>query len=103
MPSGDSAKTSDTNPATLLNLGPVSARMLAKAGIDSIAQMQALSAVETYFRVKQVNARASLNLLWALAAGLDGVHWTQLSKTRKGDLLPELDGRIDQERRNNGN
>ncbi len=52
--------------APLRNLGPVSKRMLAAAGITSVQTLRELGAVEAYRRVRSRDPRASLNLLWAL-------------------------------------
>ena len=61
--------------AQLRNLGPASARMLAEAGVTTLAELQQLGAVRAYRRVSQLqHAKASLNLLWALAAGLEDRH-----------------------------
>lgn len=79
----------------LPNLGPTSSRWLQSAGIQSIDHLRELGAVLAYRIVKQVQPNASLNLLWALAAGLEGRDWRDLSHSEKQSLkqqLDELDG-----------
>lgn len=72
-------------------LGPASRLMLARAGIDSLEQLRALGAVEAYRRTKAVNARASLNLLWALEGALSGRHWRVVAREDRWRLLNALD------------
>ena len=77
--------------AQLRNLGPASARMLAEAGVTTLAELQQLGAVRAYRRVSQLqHGKASLNLLWALAAGLQDRDWRSLSRDEKDSLRREL-------------
>ena len=81
----------DSPVSTLANLGPKSAFMLAQAGISSLEELRALGAVKAYLRVKEAKPKqVSLNLLWALAAGLDGRDWRELSTGEKDLLLAEV-------------
>lgn len=73
--------------ARLRNLGPRSALMLAEAGIRTIAELRLLGPAKAYKRVEQ---KASLNLLWAIAAGLEGRDWRQLNEAEKASLLAEV-------------
>lgn len=77
--------------AQLRNLGPASARMLAEAGVTTLAELQQLGAVRAYRRVSQLqHGKASLNLLWALAAGLEDRDWRSLSRDERDSLRREL-------------
>ena len=77
--------------AQLRNLGPASARMLAEAGVTTVAELQQLGAVRAYRRVSQLQrGKASLNLLWALAAGLQDRDWRSLSRDEKDSLRRAL-------------
>ena len=71
---------------SLLNLGPKSGQWLREAGITTIADLERLGSVVVYRLVKQHQPKASLNLLWALAAGLQEKDWRELSKTTKEQL-----------------
>lgn len=71
----------------LRNLGPKSARLLAEAGITTIAELRMLGAVKAY---KRVEDKASLNLLWAIAAGLADRDWRTLTAKEKGSLLAQI-------------
>lgn len=74
----------------LLNLGPKSCRWLSEAGIDSLEQLQTLGPVVAYRIVKSQQPQASLNLLWALAAGLEGKDWRELDAQHKQRLKQQL-------------
>ncbi len=72
------------------NLGPKSAEMLAAANITSVEQIRELGPVLTYLAVKQAGQTPSLNLLWALAAGLQNRHSTDLSAAKKDQMREQL-------------
>ena len=77
--------------SALRNIGRQSAIMLAEAGIRTLDELEALGAVKAYARVKALRpAFASLNLLWALAAGLEDRDWRDLSADEKDVLLRQL-------------
>lgn len=76
--------------AWLQNLGPKSTQWLSSVGIKTLEDLQEVGPVEAFLAVKQKHARASLNLLWALAAGLDGIDWRELSEARKQGLIDQL-------------
>jgi DNA transformation protein len=82
----------DSHPVSALsNLGPKSALMLAEAGIHTIGELRAIGAVKAYLRVKENRKRgASVNLLWSMAAGLDGRSWQDVSAEEKTLLLAEI-------------
>ena len=82
--------TNDAPIEALLNLGPKSGQWLHDAGITTIAELECLGPVAAYRLVKQRHPKASLNLLWALAAGLKGQDWRQLSDASKQQLRKEL-------------
>jgi DNA transformation protein len=73
--------------AALRNLGPKSARLLAEAGVRTIAELRLLGPAKAYKRVRD---KASLNLLWAIAAGLEDRDWRDLSAAEKASLLAEI-------------
>ena len=75
---------------SLVNLGPKSGQWLRDAGITTIAELGRLGPVAAYRLVKHRQPKASLNLLWALAAGLKGEDWRQLSDASKQQLRKEL-------------
>ena len=74
---------------SLRNLGPRSGQWLRGVGISTIAELERLGPVVAYRLVKQRRPKASLNLLWALAAGLRGIDWRELPEARKKRLRQE--------------
>lgn len=77
--------------ATLKNLGPKSADWLRESGIATVGDLRRLGPVVAYLLVKGRRPGASLNLLWALAAGLDGRDWRELSESAKSRLRRAVD------------
>ena len=77
--------------AELLNLGERSAQMLAAAGITSVGQLRDLGPVVAFLAIKQAGQRPSINLLWAIAAGLQNRHWADLDDEEKAKLRRELE------------
>ena len=73
------------------NLGEKSVQMLSSAGIQTAQQLRELGPVIAYLAVKQAGHTPSINLLWAIAAGLKGRHWTDLSDAEKQSLRDEID------------
>jgi DNA transformation protein and related proteins len=77
--------------ARLRNLGPKSARVLAEAGIRTIAELRHLGPAKAYARAKTLAPKSvSLNLLWAVAAGLDDRDWRELTQSEKDSLLAQI-------------
>ena len=65
--------------------------MLAEAGISSLDELRELGAVKAYIRVKSLRPKSvSLNLLWALAAGLEDRDWRELDVAEKGSLRADV-------------
>ena len=85
-------------PYGLRNIGPVSLGWLEEAGITSRADLIRQGAVQAYLKVKVLQSRASLNLLWALAGAERGVAWNRLSEDTRERLLRELDAALDVDR-----
>ncbi len=76
---------------SLLNLGPKSGQWLREAGITTIAGLERLGPVAAFRLVKQRQPKASLNLLWALAAGLKGKDWRELTEATRNRLRKEAE------------
>ncbi len=71
---------------SIRNLGPQSARWLAEVGITTSDELRRLGAPLAYHLVKQRQPRTSLNLLWALAAGLENRDWREIDSKEKETL-----------------
>lgn len=76
---------------SLRNLGPKSGQPLREAGITTIAELERLGPVIAYRLVRQHQPKVSLNLLWAMAAGLKGKDWRELTKATKKRLRKEAE------------
>lgn len=73
--------------ARSLNLGPVSAEMLRKIGIENIEQLRAVGAVPAYKKLIAVGLKPSLNLLYAMEGALTGQSWQTVAREKKLTLL----------------
>lgn len=80
-----------TSLASLCNLGPRSAHALAAAGIASLEELQGIGSVAAYARVKLIEPKASLNLLWALEGAVSGLHWQEVARQHRTSLLLALE------------
>jgi len=76
---------------TLRNLGGSSAAWLRDTDIRTVADLRDVGPVFAYIQVKRKYPRASLNLLWALAAGLKGIDWRDLTDDEKEKLRAEIE------------
>ncbi len=76
---------------SLRNLGPKSSQWLRDAGITTIAELEQLGPVAAYRLVKERQPKVSLNLLWALEAGLKGKDWRELPEVTKQRLRKEAE------------
>ena len=82
----------DKRMSKIRNIGPVSMQWLVDVGVESIEELERIGSVEAYRRVRDLHqGEASLNLLWALQAGLMDIHWADLPPEIKDQLLAELD------------
>ena len=68
---------------SLRNLGPKSGQWFREAGITTIVELERLGPVIAFRLVKQRQPRASLNLLLAMATGLKGKDWRELTEESK--------------------
>jgi DNA transformation protein len=76
--------------ADLPNIGPTSADWLRAAGVETIGDLEAAGPVAAFLAVRAAGHAPSLNLLWALAAGLRGEHWARLPEAIRDGLRREL-------------
>ena len=75
---------------TLRNLGPKSAAMLQRAGINNLGMLRTMGAAMAYVHVCNCQGKPSLNLLYAIAAGLSNRDWRDLSRPEKAALRMEI-------------
>ena len=76
---------------TLRGLGPKSRDMLALVGITTAAELQASDPFTLYARIKTVDAKASLNLLYALIGAIENRDWREVAREDKTRILMRLD------------
>ena len=80
--------TSESPVSSIRNLGPVSARQFAKAGITSAEKVRSLGADRAYQRLIAAGAKPHFIGYYALVLGLQGRHWTS--------CLPEEKTRVEE-------
>jgi len=73
------------------NIGPVSWQAFRRAGIKDVATLKQMGAAAVFVQVEETDGRTSLNLLYALAAGLTDRHWAEVDGAEKGRLLREVE------------
>ena len=74
----------------LRNIGPKSGAWLRACGICTIEDLRSLGAVTAYQLVARSRRGVSLNLLWALEAGLQDRDWRDLTEAEKHSQRREL-------------
>ncbi len=79
------------------NLGPKSAKMLADAGIKTVAELEDYGAVDAYLAIKREGIPVSLNMLYAIYGALSGVQWNTIDRVERANLIMELDDRMEEE------
>jgi len=72
----------------LRNLGPTSTSWLRDAGISTISELARIGPAHAYRLVKTTRPEVTLNLLWALAAGLKDLDSKDVKPEEK-ELLRE--------------
>ena len=77
--------------ASLKGLGPRCAEALLGVGIESIEQLRARDPFEVYAELKVKVPGTSLNFLYALIGAIDDVHWQEVKRTRRTEILLRLD------------
>jgi DNA transformation protein and related proteins len=74
----------------LRNMGPKSGEWLRACGIHTVDDLRSLGAVTAYQLVAGSRRGVSLNLLWALEAGLQDRDWRDLTEREKLSRRSEL-------------
>lgn len=64
--------------ADLPNLGPASAKMLAKAGIKGERDLREMGSIQAFEKVRATGMNPSMNLLYSLEGALSGFKWNEL-------------------------
>lgn len=83
--------------AKMLNLGPVSAEMLRKVGIEDLEQLRAIGSIAAYKQLISIGLKPSLNLLYAMEGALTGQPWQTVAREQKLSLLLLLESHSESE------
>jgi DNA transformation protein len=75
----------------LKGFGPKSAELLRGIGIRSAEQLRARDPFGRYAQLKARDALTSLNLLYAIIGVIEDVHWLDINRTRKTEILLRLE------------
>lgn len=75
----------------LKNLGMASVNILRAIGINTLADLQRMGAVEAYRRIKARDINVSKVMLYALQGALMDVHWNDLPPPLKAQLVLEAE------------
>ena len=83
----------DNQPVSALRcLGPVFVRLLGDAGVDNIGELKEIGAAEAYLRASFVcPKKISLNLLYALHAGLLDMPWPAITPQMRAAWISEME------------
>jgi DNA transformation protein len=75
----------------LKGFGPRSEEIFAKLGIRTIDQFMQEDPYELYKRLKEEIKGTGLNSIYAILGAREGLHWLEISRTRKTEILMRLD------------
>ncbi|RTZ15747.1 TfoX/Sxy family DNA transformation protein [Vibrio aquaticus] len=85
------AQTKPNRLKDLPNLRLATERMLKKAGIDSVENLEETGAVKAFEAIRSSHsADINVELLWALEGAIKGTHWSVIPQTRRDELLNQL-------------
>ena len=82
----------DSEPNSLLELGPKSTVWLADIGIQTHRELEEMGIVPAYCLLKAQGYPVSLNLLYALYGALHGIPWNKVPPEVKEQLQAEVEG-----------
>jgi DNA transformation protein len=77
--------------ASLKGLGPKSSAALRSIGIDSIEALRARDPFDVYAALKAKVPGTSLNFLYGLIGALEDVHWQEIKRARRMEILLRLE------------
>ncbi|QIA64808.1 DNA transformation protein [Vibrio astriarenae] len=90
----DKVKQETTKPQRLKdlpNLRLATERMLKKAGIETVTQLEEAGAVRAYQAIQESHTTpVSLELLYSLEGAIRGTHWTVIPQPQREDLASQI-------------
>ena len=78
----------------LMNLGKKSTECLKEIGIFTKSDLIEFGPIEAYVKLKQEAKilKPSLNLLYAMVGAVQDVHWLEIAKNHKDELIEQIEG-----------
>lgn len=77
--------------AILRGLGPKSSAALARIGIDSVEALRSRDPFDVYAELKAKVPGTTLNFLYALIGAIEDLHWQEIKRTRRTEILLRLE------------
>ncbi|MCF6225591.1 MAG: TfoX/Sxy family protein [Xanthomonadales bacterium] len=75
----------------LKGFGPKSEEILAKVDINSVEEFMVSDPYILYAELKKKVKGTGLNSIYAIIGAQEGLHWQEVSRTRKTEILFRLD------------
>ena len=75
----------------LKGFGPKSEEILAKVDIHSVSEFFEIDPYELYAKLKANVKGTGLNSIYAIIGAREDIHWQEVSRTRKEEILMRLD------------
>lgn len=75
----------------LKGFGPKSEEILSKVGINSVEQFMQVDAFELYADLKREVKGTGLNSIYAIIGAQQDLHWQEVARTQKYEILLRLD------------
>jgi DNA transformation protein len=75
----------------LKDFGPKSEEIFAEVGINSVDDFMAIDPFELYKQLKLKVKGTGLNSIYAIIGAREDIHWQEVAKTRKEEILYRLD------------
>ncbi|RKF15689.1 transcriptional regulator [Alginatibacterium sediminis] len=75
----------------LKGFGPKSEDILAQVNINSVEDFMAIDPFELYKQLKENVKGTGLNSIYAIIGARENIHWQEVAKTRKEEILYRLD------------
>ncbi len=72
--------------AKLPNIGKVVEEQLNKVGIKTVEQLKEIGSKHSWLKIKEIDASACINRLYALEGAIQGIRWHHLSDEIKSEL-----------------
>ena len=75
----------------LKGFGPKSEEILAKVDVHSVTEFMDIDPFELYKKLKITVKGTGLNSIYAIIGARENIHWQEVAKTRKEEILMRLD------------